>query len=89
MKPHLSPSGAARTRLSLFCFPKDAAAGGTWIGVSEKKRLICLLNGGFTAHTREESYRLSRGVVVTQLLSAENFKETIAINYIVKCCCHF
>ncbi|GER59845.1 NRDE family protein [Patiriisocius marinus] len=59
-------------------FPKDAAAGGTWIGVSEKKRLICLLNGGFTAHTREESYRLSRGVVVTQLLSAENFKETIA-----------
>ena len=27
-------------------YPKDKLAGGTWIGVSEKKRLICLLNGG-------------------------------------------
>ena len=59
-------------------FPKDAAAGGTWVGVSDKKRLVCLLNGGFAAHKREESYRLSRGIVVTQLLSAENFKETIS-----------
>ena len=28
-------------------YPKDGKAGGTWIGVSAKKRLICLLNGGF------------------------------------------
>jgi len=32
-------------------FPKDAIAGGTWIGLSEKQRLICLLNGGFTPCT--------------------------------------
>tara|TARA_R100000935_G_scaffold44696_2_gene67642 strand:- start:70079 stop:70783 length:705 start_codon:yes stop_codon:yes gene_type:complete len=58
-------------------FPKDEVAGGTWIGLSEKKRLICLLNGGFTAHERESEYRMSRGVIVTKLLTAEHVLETI------------
>ena len=58
-------------------FPKDEIAGGTWIGVSAKKRLICLLNGGFVAHQRAESYRLSRGVVVTELLIAEDVVDKI------------
>lgn len=53
-------------------FPKDKVAGGTWIGLSEKKRLICLLNGGFTSHIPKEKYRQSRGVVVTDLLSSGN-----------------
>jgi len=53
-------------------FPKDAVAGGTWIGLSERKRLICLLNGGFTAHERQEAYRMSRGVIVTDLLTSED-----------------
>lgn len=51
-------------------FPKDSLAGGTWIGASDHNRLICLLNGGFTAHKRETSYRMSRGVIVTDLLTA-------------------
>lgn len=59
-------------------FPKDEVAGGTWIGISEKKRLICLLNGGFTAHERATEYRMSRGNIVTQLLAASNVLETIA-----------
>ncbi|MFC7357708.1 NRDE family protein [Jejudonia soesokkakensis] len=58
-------------------FPKDKVAGGTWIGLSEKKRLICLLNGGFTAHERAASYRLSRGVIVTDLLTSENAVKAI------------
>jgi uncharacterized protein with NRDE domain len=53
-------------------FPKDAEAGGTWFGVSSRKRLICLLNGGFSAHKRETSYRMSRGIIVTDLLTSEN-----------------
>lgn len=59
-------------------FPKDELAGGTWIGVSDKNRLICLLNGGFEAHKREESYRLSRGVIVTTLLSIPQAEQAIA-----------
>ena len=53
-------------------FPKDEKAGGTWIGISDKKRLICLLNGGFYAHIPKQNYRLSRGIVVTKLLTAED-----------------
>lgn len=53
-------------------FPKDAVAGGTWLGVSENNRLICLLNGGFTAHKREASYKMSRGIVVKKLLVASD-----------------
>src|SRR5699024_1377738 len=40
----------------------------TWIGSSSKKRLACLMNGGFKAHQRSEKYRMSRGLVVKNLL---------------------
>ena len=53
-------------------FPKDEVAGGTWIGASDKKRLICLLNGGFDPHIPKEKYRLSRGVIVTDILTSED-----------------
>lgn len=59
-------------------FPKDVVAGGTWLGLSEKKRLICLLNGEFEKHDRNPPYRLSRGVVVKHLLAADDFEKTIA-----------
>jgi len=53
-------------------YPKDELAGGTWIGLSDKKRLVCLLNGGFKIHTRKSSYKFSRGVIVKNILSADN-----------------
>lgn len=53
-----------------MAYPKDEVAGGTWIGVSERKRLVCLLNGGFVAHERKSVYRLSRGIIVKELLAA-------------------
>ncbi len=52
-------------------FPKDAVAGGTWIGVSDKDTMICLLNGGFKNHTKITSYTKSRGVVVKDLLASD------------------
>ncbi len=53
-------------------YPKDEIAGGTWIGISDKKRLICLLNGGFQSHIPKDSYRLSRGLIVKKLLTVNN-----------------
>lgn len=53
-------------------FPKDGVAGGSWIGVSEKQRLVCLLNGGFVNHVRVENYRMSRGIVVKEFLKADD-----------------
>lgn len=53
-------------------FPMDEVAGGTWIGLSEKNRLICLLNGGFKIHQRATSYKMSRGVIVKMLLTSDD-----------------
>jgi len=53
-------------------YPKDGKAGGTWIGLSDKKRLICLLNGGFEYHTSRNSYRMSRGIILKKLLKADD-----------------
>ena len=53
-------------------YPKDELAGGTWIGLSDKNRLVCLLNGGFEKHQRGSYYRMSRGVVVKNILSVDN-----------------
>lgn len=58
-------------------FPKDVVAGGTWLGISSAKRVICLLNGGFKKHFRKPPYRLSRGVVVKHLLAAEDFPKEV------------
>lgn len=58
-------------------FPKDELAGGTWIGASDQNRLICLLNGGFEPHERESSYRMSRGVIVTDLLTKQDAASAI------------
>lgn len=58
-------------------YPKDELAGGTWIGTSNKNRLVCLLNGGFENHVRKLPYRMSRGVIVKNILSVND-----AITYI-------
>ena len=59
-------------------YPKDHLAGGTWIGLSDKNRLVCLLNGGFEKHQRNSYYRMSRGVVVKDILSVEDPVEYIS-----------
>ena len=53
-------------------YPKDELAGGTWIGLSDKKRLVCLLNGGFEKHKRAGFYKMSRGIIVKNILSADD-----------------
>lgn len=63
-----------KTRL---LYPKDEVAGGSWIGVSEKRRVLCVLNGGFEAHERKTPYKLSRGVVMKGFLIVENLDKAI------------
>lgn len=58
-------------------FPKDKVAGGTWIGLSEKNRLVCVLNGAFNWHERKSNYRISRGVVAKDFMVSENIIDTI------------
>jgi len=49
-------------------YPKDEKAGGTWIGANTNGRVASLMNGGKVPHVRKNSYRLSRGVVMKELL---------------------
>jgi len=58
-------------------YPKDGEAGGTWIGLSDKKRLICLLNGGYEYHTSRASYRMSRGLILKAMLKVDNLLDFI------------
>ena len=55
-------------------FPKDVLSGGTWVGLSEKNRLICVLNGANEKHIRKPKYRLSRGVVAKDFLVCDTIE---------------
>ncbi len=63
-------------------YPKDGQAGGTWIGHSSKRRLICLLNGGFKNHyltvKPNITYRKSRGLIVLDLLKETEINSALS-----------
>ncbi|MFT4575808.1 MAG: hypothetical protein ACI9SI_000720 [Polaribacter sp.] len=61
----------------VLTYPKDVLAGGTWIGLSSKNRLVCLLNGGFESYERESSYKMSRGVIVKSILKSDDFESYV------------
>lgn len=58
-------------------YPKDKEAGGTWLGVSEHLRCICLMNGADKPHVRKPEYKKSRGVVVKDFLSRKKLKKVL------------
>lgn len=58
-------------------YPKDIQAGGTWFGISVKNRAMALMNGAFKRHERKKVYQKSRGLVVKELLAANNLKQTL------------
>lgn len=73
------PPAKEKYRGKKLYFPKDSVAGGTWIGVSENKRCVCLMNGAEKPHERKSSYRESRGVVVKDFLVAEELSSLLKI----------
>ncbi|MCB0588683.1 MAG: NRDE family protein [Phaeodactylibacter sp.] len=81
--PARSPQNITRQRIAgqELAFPRDEAAGGTWIAISNSNRLACILNGAFEKHERRPPYRRSRGLMALDFFehpSVENFLE----NYI-------
>lgn len=51
-------------------FPRDAQAGGSWIGMKENGDAAVLLNGAFLPHPPATGYRRSRGLIFLDVLSA-------------------
>lgn len=52
-------------------FPKDTDAGGTWIAMKENGDTAVLLNGAFICHEAELPYRLSRGIILLDIISTK------------------
>ena len=69
-KNAIRPQQAVYNGQKLF-FPKDADAGGTWIVMKENGDAAVLLNGAFICHTAEPPYRLSRGIILLDIISTE------------------
>ena len=55
-------------------YPKDVVGGGTWIGVSSKNRLVCVLNGAFVNHQKKDTYRKSRGIIAKDILKEDKLE---------------
>ena len=78
--PARSPRNITRQHLAgqELAFPRDEAAGGTWIAISSANRLACILNGAFEKHERHPPYRRSRGLMALDFFeyaSVEDFLE--------------
>ena len=71
-----SRKNAIRPGLSIYngrklFYPKDGDAGGTWIVMKENGDAAVLLNRAFICHTAEPPYRLSRGIILLDIISTE------------------
>lgn len=69
--PALPPAGYSIDNKSII-YPKDAQAGGTWIALREGRSAAVLLNGGFESHVRKPHYGRSRGLVMLDIISADD-----------------
>lgn len=58
-------------------YPKDEVAKGTWIAASRKKRMACLLNGGFENHIKKTNYRKSRGLILLESFDYDSIQSYI------------
>lgn len=65
-----------QTDTKKIIYPKDAKAGGTWFVVDEFGNAIILLNGGKIKHLVKDNYRLSRGVIVLDLMTSNAIVST-------------
>lgn len=56
-------------------FPQDSWEGGTWIAADALGVVLCLLNGAFDRHDRTPPYQKSRGIMLLELLAADEIPE--------------
>lgn len=55
-------------------FPKDQKSNGTWICSDGGTLSVCLLNGAWTNHQKQENYKMSRGLIPLEVFEYADFK---------------
>jgi hypothetical protein len=53
-------------------YPKDGEKNGSWIAAKNNGDVVVLLNGAFVEHTVQPLYKKSRGLVLIDIIKAEN-----------------
>ncbi len=53
-------------------YPKDSDKNGSWVTAKSNGDLVVLLNGAFVKHHRQAEYKRSRGLVLMDIIEAEN-----------------
>ena len=69
-RPTMEPKIYFENEVKLL-YPQDEKAGGTWIVAKDDGTCIVLLNGAFVKHQKKEDYCKSRGVVLKEIITAE------------------
>lgn len=49
-------------------YPRDGAAGGSWIAAADNHVVMCLLNGAFEKHAHKPPYKMSRGLMLMEAM---------------------
>jgi hypothetical protein len=68
-KKAVAPAVYERNKQRLI-YPKDGDAGGSWIALHENGNAAVLLNGAFEKHIPSPPYRISRGKIFLEIISA-------------------
>ena len=58
-------------------YPEDPKGKGTWFAVNNYGGVCVLLNGAFEKHIRKESYAMSRGLILLNIISTTNPVESV------------
>jgi Transport and Golgi organisation 2 len=66
----LAPAGYLH-KTGFITYPKDAQAGGTWFAVHQNGNAAVLLNGALEKHNSQPPYKLSRGLVLLDILDSK------------------
>ena len=68
-KPAIAPAIYEFKSGKLVC-PKDGDAGGSWIALHENGNAAVLLNGAFEKHPSNPPYRISRGLILLNVVAS-------------------
>lgn len=69
-RPPADPPAWYPSPTGTLLFPRDGKAGGTWIVLHENGHAAVLLNGAFSGHAPQPSYRRSRGLILLDLIGS-------------------
>jgi hypothetical protein len=75
LRPSAEPPKMYHLNNTNVIYPKDPQAGGTWYAVGDNGTILVLLNGANEKHIVKGPYRLSRGLIVLDIISQSSPKD--------------